>query len=162
MSYKKWMKVDKRKWNCHSLFTSPSPERISCFGVVIIASVTPLSKFYALIWQRSQHHQWHLHKNVSIVKKIVGNFLRHTDGLLDVTVDGELSGGDGTDHEETGTDTRVRTLHIKSASYPEQGQFDWVLTRRPSSLAILIRREVVPSPGAPLDLLILESMVSAG
>jgi hypothetical protein len=30
--------------------------------------------------------------------------------LLDVTVDGELTGGQGTDHEETGTDTTVRAL----------------------------------------------------
>jgi len=30
--------------------------------------------------------------------------------LLDVTVDGELTGGQGTDHEETGTDTAVRAL----------------------------------------------------
>lgn len=33
-----------------------------------------------------------------------------TDGLLDVTVDGELTGSKGTDHEETGTDTTVRAL----------------------------------------------------
>lgn len=30
--------------------------------------------------------------------------------LLNVTVDGELTGGQGTDHEETGTDTTVRAL----------------------------------------------------
>jgi hypothetical protein len=33
--------------------------------------------------------------------------------LLDVTVDGELTSGQGTDHEETGTDTAVRALEAE-------------------------------------------------
>jgi hypothetical protein len=33
--------------------------------------------------------------------------------LLEITIDGELTGGEGTDHEETGTNTGVRTTETK-------------------------------------------------
>jgi hypothetical protein len=36
-----------------------------------------------------------------------------TEGLLQVTVDGELTGGQGTDHEETGTDTAEGALEAE-------------------------------------------------
>ena len=40
----------------------------------------------------------------------VGEIVEFKSYLLDVTVDGELTGSKGTDHEETGTDTTVRAL----------------------------------------------------
>lgn len=36
-----------------------------------------------------------------------------TESLLDVTVDGELTGGQSTNHEETGTDTAVRSTETE-------------------------------------------------
>lgn len=40
----------------------------------------------------------------------VGEIVEFKSYLLDVTVDGELTGSKGTDHEETGTDTTVGAL----------------------------------------------------
>ena len=54
---------------------------------------------------------WYRRSTTFIRDRLVGlgdlNTTGGTEGLLDVAVDGELTGGQGTDHEETGTDTAV-------------------------------------------------------
>lgn len=42
------------------------------------------------------------------------------EGLLQVTVDGELTGSEGTDHEETGTNTTVRATDAELLSNLDQ------------------------------------------
>jgi hypothetical protein len=49
----------------------------------------------------------------SVSKRLRNRILGFKSYLLDVTVDGELTGGQGADHEKTGTDTTVRATETE-------------------------------------------------